>query len=298
MSAERSTYRVSVIIPMRNAASTIQNCLHALDRQTMRPYEVIVIDNDSTDDSMELVQSLSKGFANLNLQLGYEKERGPAAARNTAIALSDGDILAFTDSDCIPEPNWIEKIVHHFQQDTVLDVLGGIEKRVPHAQSTVGKLMSYAWLPRRVQTIMRNKDQFFSGHVVATFNCAARREIVLGAEGFDTSFRLAGEDADLWFRAFNRGARIAIWVPDVIVMHKQEISLSALLKKMLRYGEAEAHLMQRHFSGLVILKDPRGRFFKMSIPRGTLAILSVTNILFFSLIVGGLLTADVISTGH
>lgn len=294
MSADGAKPRVSVIIPMRNAVDTIQDCLRALDRQTQGPHEVIVIDNDSTDDSLALVQGMANEIKNFNLLTSFEKLRGPAAARNTGIEQSEGEILAFTDSDCIPEPDWIQKIVDHFLQDTSLDVLGGVEKRLPHASSVVGKLMTFAWLPRGLETYMVSKEGFYSGQVVATFNCAARRTTVMEAGGFDTGFQLAGEDADLWFRAFDQGARIAVWVSDVIVEHRQDITLRALLRKMFRYGEAEAHIVRHHFSGRIALKGLLGGYYSIPTPLGTLMVYSIINVLFLLLSVFGLLLAGVI----
>jgi glycosyltransferase involved in cell wall biosynthesis len=289
------TLKVSVIIPMRNAVGTIQKCLLAMNRQTLRPHEVIIIDNDSSDESLELVQNMANDLIDINLRIGFEEKRGPAAARNAGIALSEGEILAFTDSDCIPEPDWIEKIVQHFKQDVALDVLGGVEKHTPHAISTIGKLMSISWLPHAVESIMVSKEGFFSGQVVPTFNAAARRRTVLDAGGFDSTFKLAGEDADLWFRAFDQGARISVWASDVVVAHKQEISLPTLLRKMFRYGEAEAHLMRRHFSRYFVIRWLRGCNYSVPFPLGTIVIYSILNIFLLFISLFGLLVADILS---
>ena len=95
---------VSVIIPVYNDAERLKLCLDALARQTYPGdrYEVIVVDNGSQQDP-ELVTSRYE-----QVTLAHEACRGSYAARNTGLALARGDVLAFTNSDCIPAADWIE----------------------------------------------------------------------------------------------------------------------------------------------------------------------------------------------
>ncbi|RME40159.1 MAG: glycosyltransferase family 2 protein, partial [Deltaproteobacteria bacterium] len=98
--------KISVIIPCLNAAATLERCLDALEHQTKLPFEVIVGDNGSRDGSLEIVERRMRESA-LPLRLVHAARRGAAAARNAAAAQAKGDWLAFTDSDCIPEPAWL-----------------------------------------------------------------------------------------------------------------------------------------------------------------------------------------------
>jgi glycosyltransferase involved in cell wall biosynthesis len=94
---------VSVIIPVFNDAARLRRCLQALAGQTYprERYEVVVIDNGSSDDLGAAVAGLAF------VRLGAERAPGSYAARNAGLALAKGEVLAFTDSDCVPEPDWI-----------------------------------------------------------------------------------------------------------------------------------------------------------------------------------------------
>lgn len=94
---------VSVIIPVYNDAVRLRRCLEALAAQTYPQgrYEVVVIDNGSSDDVAAAIAGLPF------VRLGAEPSPGSYAARNAGVALARGELLAFTDSDCVPEPDWI-----------------------------------------------------------------------------------------------------------------------------------------------------------------------------------------------
>ncbi|MBD1911830.1 MULTISPECIES: glycosyltransferase family A protein [unclassified Leptolyngbya] len=101
---------VSVIIPVFNDAEKLKTCLSALAQQTYRPdsYEVIVVDNGS--ENFEEIEALAAQFP--QVVLTQESTPGSYAARNKGISVAKGSIIAFTDSDCIPAPDWLEKGVH------------------------------------------------------------------------------------------------------------------------------------------------------------------------------------------
>lgn len=275
---------VSVVIPMHNAKHTISECLLALDQQNKRPDEVIIVDNNSKDGSYEIVKQGSKSYTNLNIILSTQIKQGPAAARNTGISLASGKIIAFIDSDCIPNKDWIRNIKKIFHEDEDLDAVGGIECGFYPINSISGKLLTVFWLPpadRLQQCIIRRKEDFFSAKLVATFNSAFRKETLLRVNGFDEKFFPAGEDADLWLRALEQNAKIVAWSPKLIVGHKQNIPLIALIKKMFNYGRAMAHLSRRHFSNKIIIKNILGINYECNHFKFTLIIYSnIIKILF------------------
>lgn len=100
---------ISVIIPVLNDSERLEICLNALEQQTYPKdlYEVIVVDNGSTENLEVLVNKFTQASFTCETQVGSY------AARNKGISIARGEVLAFTDSDCIPDPNWLETGVKH-----------------------------------------------------------------------------------------------------------------------------------------------------------------------------------------
>jgi glycosyltransferase involved in cell wall biosynthesis len=110
---------VTVIVPVRNGEPTIQPLLESLQKLDYNPnkVEVIVVDGNSTDKTQEIVKKYP-------VTLVVEKRNGLNVARNTGIKCSNGEIVAFTDSDCIVPPNWVTKIVENFKDPKISGVGG------------------------------------------------------------------------------------------------------------------------------------------------------------------------------
>jgi glycosyltransferase involved in cell wall biosynthesis len=95
---------VSVVIPVRDDAARLRACLRALERQSLaEPFEILVVDNGSADDPSAVVERHSRA------RLLSEEKPGSYAARNTGAKAAKGETLAFTDSDCLPAPDWLER---------------------------------------------------------------------------------------------------------------------------------------------------------------------------------------------
>jgi glycosyltransferase involved in cell wall biosynthesis len=110
--------KISVVIPAFNEEALIPRCLTALLNQTEKPFEIIVIDNNSTDKTVEIVKKFP-------VKIITEKKQGISYARNAGFALATGDVLARIDADTIVPENWIESIAKHFTQDKNLIALSG-----------------------------------------------------------------------------------------------------------------------------------------------------------------------------
>jgi O-antigen biosynthesis protein len=103
--------RVSVIIPTYNRSDTLQKCLAAVQTQTYSDYEIIVVDDGSTDGTANMIAA---EFPNVHYL--YQANRGPAAARNQGIAAATGDIIAFTDDDCLPPSDWLARLAEGYSR--------------------------------------------------------------------------------------------------------------------------------------------------------------------------------------
>jgi len=99
---------ISVVIPAYNEEKYIRNCLESIMKQTVQPFEIIVVDNNSTDNTVKLAQSFKK------VRVLHEPKQGIIPTRNTGFNAAKGDIIARTDADTIVPKNWIEHIQNLF----------------------------------------------------------------------------------------------------------------------------------------------------------------------------------------
>lgn len=180
----------------------LRRCLEALLHQEFdkSQYEVVVVDDGTGTDTRRVVDA----FANHGIDVRYIPvigNHGPAAARNTGLRTSRGEIIAFTDDDCIPERQWLRKGTGAF-----VDGIVGASGRVVVPLSA--RPSDYELNASRLE---------FSQFVTA--NCFYRRPALLNIGGFDERFRAAWrEDSDLLFRLLKEQKRL-VEVPEAIVVH-------------------------------------------------------------------------------
>jgi GT2 family glycosyltransferase len=178
VSKECTAPLVSVVVPTCGRPELLGRCLDALSRQTLDPrlFEIIVVDDSRT-------------------------RHGPAVARNRGWRRSRAPIIAFTDDDTEPRPDWLANGLNAFRRD-VEAVSGRVVMPVPDVPSDY---------ERDARGLERGE--------FVTANCFCRREILEEVGGFDEQFRLAWrEDSDLQFRLLQAGARI-VHAPDAAVVH-------------------------------------------------------------------------------
>src|SRR3972149_10647300 len=116
--------RISVIVPAYNAGKTIGQALSAITNQSYPAelYEIIVVDDGSTDDTVEEIKKFPVKYI-------WQKNSGPATARNRGVTYANGDTILFTDSDCMPDVNWISEMVKPFKDINVMAVKGAYRNK-------------------------------------------------------------------------------------------------------------------------------------------------------------------------
>ena len=179
--------QVSVVVPTHNRASLIGQTLDSISRQTFRDYEVIVLDDGSTDETAQLVRRRGEPYRYV-----YQEQQGAAAARNHALAEASAPLVAFLDSDDIWEPTFLADVTAAVlaQPDVAL---GYSDFRTTNAQ---GRVLSGH---RKRQHGGRVVARLFASIFIHTSCVVARRDVVLEAGGFDDHME-ANEDYDLWLR--------------------------------------------------------------------------------------------------
>ena len=233
-----SPSRVSIIIPARNAAGTIEACLSAVLSQNSpaESREVIVVDDGSTDETLSRVQSFP-------VRILTQARLGPAAARNRGALAANYPLLLFTDADCAPAPDWQIRLSAPFHDPEVVAAKGSYRTRQTEPLARFVQLEyeeKYARLTRQV-TI----------DFIDTYCAAYRRDVFLEAGGFDESFPSASvEDQELSFRLASQKLRM-VFAPDALVYHRHPTSVRAYARRKFFIGYWKVRVGRRHPSKMV-----------------------------------------------
>ena len=200
---EAAVPTASVVIPTLNRADLLGPLVDALAAQEgVGAYEVIVVDDGSTDATPAVLEELAaSSTAPIRVLRTAMGRRGKSAARNVGWRAARAPIVAFTDDDCAPQRDWLAGLLEACRAADVVQGLTDIDPRDsprvrPYARFIV--LTEFSWK-------------------FETCNMAYRRELLERLGGFDESL-LWGEDVDLGWRATELGAR-AGWAPDAVVYH-------------------------------------------------------------------------------
>jgi glycosyltransferase involved in cell wall biosynthesis len=213
----------SIIIPTFNGASRIGNCLDSLVKQTTgRDVEILVVDDGSTDNTANVVRSYS------SVRIISQANAGPASARNRGAIEARGDILLFTDDDCVPMPDWLEAMLESFQ-DTEIVGAKGIYRT--HQKSLAARFVQIEYEDKyRLMARLPSID------FIDTYSAGFRRDRFLEMTGYDTSFPVAcAEDVELSYRMSARGWKMK-FVPAAIVYHTHPDTFSHYLKKKYKFA--------------------------------------------------------------
>ncbi len=224
--------KVSVLICARNAAETIDECLHSVARLDYPDYEVIVVNDGSTDATGELARRHA-GVTVVDTPHG-----GLSAARNAALVRADGDIVAYTDADVRVDPAWLIYLVQPFLRS---DVVGaGGPNVVPEDDPWMAQCVARS--PGSPTHVLL--DDRAAEHVPGC-NMAFRRAALLAIGGFDRTYHAAGDDVDVCWRLQARGQQIG-FAPSALVWHRHRRTVRGYWRQQVGYGEAETQLMDTH----------------------------------------------------
>ena len=117
-----SKINISVMIPVYNGGETLAGCLDSVIRQTINNYEIIIVDNNSTDNTKNIIESYMA--RDKRIVYIYEPKKGRGSARNTGVKNCTGDIIIMTDSDCTVPDNWIEELTRPIIEESEDAVMG------------------------------------------------------------------------------------------------------------------------------------------------------------------------------
>ncbi len=234
---------VSVIIPTLNAGRTITLLLDSLLANVVPPLEIILVDDGSSDDTADIVGR----YAGV-IFLRNHRSKGAGGARNTGAEAACGDILLFTDSDCIVPTDWIARIVAAFAGGGVAAVAGGYSG---HAGGTF--IGHFADLELR----LRRKDFPERVETAVSNNFAVRNDIFRKVNGFPEEYEGATvEDLICSYRVSRQGA--IRWLSDNGVRHHFHETLDGYLRQQRAFARDTVLAFRRH-SELSTVRSHHGR---------------------------------------
>lgn len=225
--------RVSVVVPAYNASATVEECLQALARQSLpsSEYEVIVVDDGSSDSTRATA-------ARYGVEVLTQDHQGPAAARNLGAAQARGEIVLFTDADCVPTSDWIESMLLPFGDDQIAGAKGVYHT---HQKKLVARFVQLEYEDK--YDLMR-KERYID--FIDTYSAAYRKEVFNHNEGFDPAFpRASGEDVEFSYRLAERGYRM-VFVPQASVYHRHVDSLWDYLRRKFYVGYWRVLMYRKH----------------------------------------------------
>jgi glycosyltransferase involved in cell wall biosynthesis len=235
--------KISVVIPAYNAQDTIACLLEALLNQQRLPDEVIIVDNNSQDDTKETVQRfIANRQSSVNIILEREAAQGPSSARNKGARDAGGDVIAFIDADEEPSVAWLMTVEEEFSRGT--DVLTG----TVFEQNTETFLRSYLDVMERATVGKREvfAADIYSHKFLYAGNCAIRKDLFIRLGMFDPGMQ-RGEDHDLSKRIYAAGTAI-VYNPRMEVIHNHRETLRGRAIKAFHYGILQARFLQ-HYLG-------------------------------------------------
>lgn len=224
--------KVSVIVCSYNGAKTLERCLESLRRIEYPDYEVILVDDGSKDDTEEI--------ASRNPWITYlrQENSGLSMARNVGARAATGEVLAYTDSDCMADPQWLYFMVGTLLSGAYAGVGG--PNVSPPAENWIQACVAAAPGGPNHVLLTDQIAEHIPGCNMAFYKWAFER-----VGGFDPEYRKAGDDVDFCWRLQQDGQIIG-FSPSAIVWHYRRFTLAAFRRQQNGYGEAESLLRFKH----------------------------------------------------
>ncbi|MHB8382349.1 MAG: glycosyltransferase family 2 protein [Candidatus Binataceae bacterium] len=226
------TPMVSVVVCAYDAERTMRQCLESLTRVVYPNFEVVIVDDGSRDRTAEISMEFPQ------FRLIRQPNKGLAIARNAGAHAARGEIIAYTDSDCVVDPHWLTLIVRAMQEGG-FDGCGG-PNYAPHEDGRVEACVAASpGAPCHV-LVADNVAEHLAG-----CNMIFTRAALDAIGGFDPRFTAAGDDVDVCWRMLDRGMRLG-YSPAAFVWHFRRNTIAAYYRQQRGYGRAEAMLYESY----------------------------------------------------
>ena len=227
--------KVSVVVPIYNGENDLPDLINCLKSQTypIEQVEYFLVDNASSDRTSTIIQNAAQNFPQIHY-LAETKIQSSYAARNAGIRAATGEIIAFTDADCRPQPQWLTELIVPFQ-DTNLGIIAGEIIGLP------GKSILEKYAEKHNVLSQKYTLQHPFCSYGQTANLAIRKEIFVQI-GLFRPYLTTGGDADICWRIQRETDWKIHFSPNAIVQHRHRSTLKEFQSQWRRYGKSNCYL--------------------------------------------------------
>jgi glycosyltransferase involved in cell wall biosynthesis len=229
---------LSVVIPTLNSASTISLTLSSIfsNKFQREMFEVLVVDNGSSDKTVEIAKKYP-------VKVFYCPKRGIGPPRNFGARMAEGEIVCFTDSDCVVGKDWLKRIFKFFDENPEADGVGGPVFPYPYYQNKIQRLTGELFVEDQGYPKEITKVRFGSSHgIIFGSNSAYKREAFLSVGGYSEP---GGSNLELAWRLTSKG-KYLFFNPAIKVYHIFPTNLTSIFKQQFRWG-AQSTWMKRMY---------------------------------------------------
>jgi glycosyltransferase involved in cell wall biosynthesis len=234
--------KVSVVIPTRNRSALLAETIERVECQSVSRdrYEVIVIDNDSSDDTRQVLEKKAKSYS--NLRQGYQEKPGAAATRNAGLRLAKGDLILFIDDDVQAEPGLIQAHLDWHRNNANTSVIGAVS--MPWGD-TSDPFLRYLRDHRILNPYTPSKGPIDFSYY-HTCNVSTPTQLLFNVGGFNENFQIYGmEDIELGYRLEKAGCRM-VFAADARAIHYRFPGYQDFVERSEQAGYSLGQLIQLH----------------------------------------------------
>lgn len=230
--------KYSIIIPVYNRPEEMKEMLDSLQNQTIRPFEVVLVEDGSDQKSDLLVDNYD-----LPISYYFKKNTGPGDSRNFGMDRAKGEYFLFFDSDCVLPEDYFEKLDQAIEEIQP-DAFGGPDAAHP-SFSNVQKAINYAMTSFFTTGGIRGGKKQLDKYQPRSFNMGLKKEVYEKVGGFSDIH--PGEDPDLSFRIMNAGYQVTL-IQEAVVFHKRRIDFGKFIKQVYKFGVVRV-ILNRWYPG-------------------------------------------------
>lgn len=233
--------KICVIVPAKGDSLKLKDSLNSILNLDYLNFEVIVVDDGLSETGLNVLNE----FIN-KVKIIDSRAKGPSYARNLAVNNTDAKYIAFTDSDCAADKNWLKELLEGFKEYPEAAACGGIQKLPFDAAEFEKKVFLVMKKSGFITGYMRKfkQNRIIEVEHNPSCNVMYRKDVFLQEKGFLEGF-WPGEDVELDYRLVKKGYKL-VFNPKAVVYHYRPKNLKSFLKMMYRYGKAQGFLVKKY----------------------------------------------------